>query len=365
MTDLTITFYPSGCGDAASIRYKGTDGNMHTIFIDSGFKQTYNEFLSKEITSLTDKGEKIDLWVITHIHDDHLKGIETYLKHILTGRKQDIVSTWWYNIPREPAKDFPALKAASAISNAKSIRNADLLSEYLILNEKQHVEITTLIEDVVDMAGLNFTFLSPLPEDVDSLKEKYLLEDNPFEKQESITISEAKSAKQRDYSICLKDFVLNQGYEDTSIENKSSIAFFTTFHDLIVLWLADAHPSTVVASLRKKGYSEENPFVCDLVKVSHHGSISSNSNELFSLIRCNKYLFSVQGKNSHLLPDKACIARILRNSFRPADMHYTFYFTADDTILRSIFKSDGEDVFEEFNFSVCYSHKPGLLYASR
>jgi len=357
MTDCIITFYPAGCADAAKIRYKGTDENMHTIFIDSGFKSTYDSFLSQEISNLEKLGEHIDLWVITHIHDDHIKGMETYVKHILTERKKDLVGTWWYNIPRLPAETFPAIKRATSISSAKSIGSADLLSEYLIKNSRPVTDITTGMEPV-DFAGLTFTLLSPSPEDLASLKDKYITENILFDRQECQRISEAKSAKQRDHSTCLKDFDLDKGEEDDSIENGSSIAFLTAFREQTVLWLADAHPSTIVTSLREKGYSEENPLICNLVKVSHHGSIGNNSNELFSLISCNIYLFSVNGNNSHSLPDKACMARILRSPSRPANMHYTFYFTSDDDLLRNIFQVDGEQVFEEFNFSVLYSDKP-------
>ncbi|WP_319505492.1 MBL fold metallo-hydrolase [Bacteroides graminisolvens] len=354
MTDCTITFYPAGCADAAKIRYKGTDKNMHTIFVDSGFKSTYDSFLSQEIADLEKLGEQIDLCVITHIHDDHIKGMETYVKHILTGRKKDLVGTWWYNIPRLSAKTFPAIKRATSVSSAKSIGSADLLSEYLIKNSRPVTDITTGME-TVDFAGLTFTLLSPSPEGLASLKDKYMSADTLFERQECQKISEAKSAKQRDHSTRLKDFDLDKGEEDDSVENRSSIAFFTTFREKTVLWLADTHASTIVTSLREKGYSEENPLVCNLVKVSHHGSIGNNSNELFSLIRCDTYLFSVNGINKHSLPDKASMARILRNPIRPTDMHYIFYFTSDDDILRNIFEVDGEEVFGEFNFSVLYS----------
>ncbi|TWV14117.1 MBL fold metallo-hydrolase [Bacteroidaceae bacterium HV4-6-C5C] len=360
MTDCIITFYPAGCADAAKIRYKGTDGNMHTIFIDSGFKSTYDSFLSQEISNLEKLGEQIDLWVITHIHDDHIKGMETYVKHILTERKKDMVGTWWYNIPRLPTETFPAIKRATSISSAKSIGSADLLSEYLIKNSRPVTAITTGMEPA-DFAGLTFTQLSPSPEDLASLKDKYMSADTLFERQECQKISEAKSAKQRDHSTRLKDFDLNRGEEDDSVENRSSIAFVTTFREQNVLWLADAHASTIVTSLREKGYSEENPLICNLVKVSHHGSIGNNTNELFSLIRCDTYLFSVNGNNKHSLPDKASMARILRNPIRPADMHYTFYFTSDDNLLRNIFEVDGEEVFAEFNFSVSYSDKSVVM----
>jgi hypothetical protein len=62
----------------------------------------------------------------------------------------------------------------------------------------------------------------------------------------------------------------------------------------------------------------------------------------------------VNGENKHNLPSKECIARILRNKQRSKKSKYNFYFTYDNETLRSIFKMENDNIFEEYNFEVIY-----------
>jgi len=94
-----------------------------------------------------------------------------------------------------------------------------------------------------------------------------------------------------------------------------------------------------------------------MVKVTHHGSKGNNSDTLYSLIKSENYLFSVNGENKHNLPSKECIARILRNKKRPINFKYKFQFTYDNETLRSIFNGENEDIFNKYNFEVLYNKK--------
>jgi hypothetical protein len=76
----------------------------------------------------------------------------------------------------------------------------------------------------------------------------------------------------------------------------------------------------------------------------------------------NNYLFSVNGENKHNLPFKECIPRILRNKNRNMFSTYNLYFTNDNETLRSIFKVDGENVFEGLNFSLNFSNTKYLSF---
>jgi beta-lactamase superfamily II metal-dependent hydrolase len=149
-------------------------------------------------------------------------------------------------------------------------------------------------------------------------------------------------------------FNLEKWIEDDSVENGSSISVLTEYQNTRILWLADAHPNTIVSALKNLGYSNNNPLVCDWVKVTHHGSSGNNSNELYEMIQCENYLISANGENIHCLPTKECIARILRNEKRLPNSQYKFHFTHDNQLLRSIFAVDGEDIYKELNFTICF-----------
>lgn len=349
---MEVQFYQAECGDAARIKFLGNDNKFHNIFIDSGFERTFRFVLAEEIQQIENDEEIIDLWILTHIHDDHIGGVIKYLDLIKTGEFKDIVNQWYYNIPRFydiNLKINPLLR----ISNPSSISQGDIVYEYLKINEKvSETDITSELE-TVDLFGMKLTVLSPSVEKLNKLREKYPFGSvNELEKSELISISDAKAQKENDYKIKLVDFNIKKNKEDKSIENGSSISMITEYKNKKILWLADSHPSDIITSLQRLGYSKENQFECDWIKVSHHGSTGNNSNKLYDLIKCDNYLFSVNGENKHNLPFKECIARILRNENRNMDSTYNFYFTYDNETMRSIFKIDGEDVLNEFNFKV-------------
>jgi beta-lactamase superfamily II metal-dependent hydrolase len=210
--------------------------------------------------------------------------------------------------------------------------------------------------------GLKIHILTPSSEKLHKLRTKYECDPKlPLEKQEGEKVSEAKRAIKDDYHIQLNDFDLSIWDEDDSIENGSSISVLTDYHGIKMLWLADAHPSDIVSTLNSMGYNSSNKIACDWVKVTHHGSKANNSNELYSLINCENFLFSADGKNKHKLPTKESIARILRNEHRKMGKHYNLYFTHDNKVLRNIFNNENESIYNELNFSTVFSEKSKFL----
>lgn len=348
---MKIMFYQAECGDAARIKFLGIDDKYHNVFIDSGFERTFRFVLGDEIKEIEKDNEVIDLWILTHIHDDHIGGVIKYLDLIKTGEFKDIVNQWYYNIPRFYSISNSSLK----ISSSKSISQGDIIYEYLKMNERiSDIDVTCEIPEI-DLFGMKLTILSPSVEKLNKLREKYPFGSiNELEKSEITSISEAKAPKPNDYKIRLVDFNIEDFTEDNSIENGSSISMITEYNKKKILWLADSHPSDVVASLKKLGYSNDNQLECDWVKVSHHGSTGNNSTELYDLIKCNNYLLSANSENKHNLPFKKCIARILRSENRDLDLKYNLYFTYNNETIKSIFKIDGEEIFNKFNFKVAF-----------
>lgn len=352
---MKIFFYQAECGDAARISFTGNDNNKHNVFIDSGYESTYDHILYEEINKLHGK-EPIDLWLVSHIHDDHIGGIISYLAAITRGEYKDIIQDWHYNSPRIDNINNSISKTGN-VSEIKSISQGDILYNYLKDNNKLKKFDITSQTNLPDVFGLKFFVLSPTVKKLDRLRKKYSVPGKRLEKNEMEDISDASRSKGYDYNIKLEDFNLDLWKEDNSIENGSSISVLTDLNGKRVLWLADAHPTDVVKSLREMGYSEKNKIKCEWVKVTHHGSKGNNSNELYSLIQCENYLISGNAENKHYLPTKESLARIIRNNNRDLSCHYKLYFTYDNTTLRTLFVSDPESVFEKWNFEVNYLSK--------
>ena len=357
---MEVFFYKSECGDAARISFKGNDNEIHNVFIDSGYERTFRDIIKNYIIKLTEKNGKIDYWIISHIHDDHIGGVKKYIDYIRDGELKDLVSNWIYNAPRF----YTSLKHdIYSVSTAKSIDQGDTIYNYLKSIDKIPVLDYTTDSEPICIAGMQITFLSPTINKLAKLREEYsVIPLKSFEVIEDESISEAVGIVKNDYQKKFTDFDLSKWKEDVNIENGSSISFITEVDGQKILWLADSHPSDVVKSLLNLGYSSENRVKCELVKVTHHGSKGNNSNALFDLIDCEKFIFSANGENKYKLPSKESIARILRNKNRNLENKYILYFTYDNDTLRNIFENEGDTIYTDLNFEVIFSKENAIKF---
>lgn len=349
---MEIHFYKTGCADAARISFMGRDNEKYNLFIDAGFERTFRNILYDEITKISFRGEKINLWVISHIHDDHIGGAISHVNAIKSKLIPDIVEKWYYNPPRLPLSVMTTISDQSSM--ATSIRQGEHLTNYLYSSGKPNNQPVHSGLDPLNIGGLIIQTLSPNKETLVKLIQKYQVKNLPLEMSENDQISLAKRSIIRDYHFKVDQIDCSSFTEDNNIENGSSIALLTDYYGFKILWLADAHPSIVIESLNKLGYTEDNPLICDWVKVSHHGSMGNSSSSLYSLIRCPNYIFSVNGDNIHGLPSKRALVTILKNPFRDYSLKYHFHFTHSDSFLKSIFDVDSDSIFEELNFQVHY-----------
>ena len=349
---MEIKFFQAECGDAAAIRYLGNDNKYHNIFIDSGYERTFRHALELEIQEIIKRDEQIDLWIVSHIHDDHIGGIIKYIDCVNYGEFNDVVVKYIYNPPR----NYDFIESNKSASKIVSIDQGDILFEHIKSKNKLHdIDIVDIVEPI-ELAGFKLTFLSPNQKKLNKLRKKYSsTKFKTLEREEDESISDAVSQKGNDYNVLLKDFDLDNWSEDSSIENGSSISLLTEFENKRILWLSDSHPTDIVKSLKKLGFDKKNKLKCELVKVTHHGSKGNNNDELYSMIECADYLFSVDGINKHNLPSKECIARILRNKDRSENLIYRMYFTYDNELLRSIFNKENKNIFNKLKFEAIFN----------
>lgn len=349
--NMKVYFYQAECGDAARLSYKGSDGRMHHLFIDAGFERTFRHILASEIQCILDKGQTIDAWFISHIHDDHIGGVIRYLDTISTGEFPDMVKQWYYNAPRH----YPVIDGEEGkVSSIASIGQGDTLYEYLASNHKLLANDVIAGMTVMLGGGLEIQILSPIAAKLERLRKKYKDVEKALESDEADAVSTASAPKEFDYSSLVDEFDLSKWTQDKSIENGSSVSMLTTFAGKSILWLADCHPSDVANSLKKMGYTPVKKLKCEWVKVSHHGSKGNNSDALYSLVECENYLISANGENNHCLPTKEALVRILKNKNRSLGVHYRFYFTYDNSLLRSIFENENKEIFEKYDFELIF-----------
>jgi beta-lactamase superfamily II metal-dependent hydrolase len=287
------------------------DGEFRNILIDGGPAKAFEVQLIPRplqlfLNDVKRKTQKVDLLVLTHVDDDHIGGlIAGFNKH---GYLTDLTQEVWFNSGKlilsyldQPIDNshFVVLKNSTGANTSigQGIKLEDHLTE---LDVWSHPLIK--VGDEIDRFSCKFKILSPSMSKLEKLSVKW----------EKERISVNTSASKKDWSQSFEQLLATDKFkEDNSIHNGSSLAFVFEYEGKALLLLGDAHPSTVVESLKALGYSAQNPLQIDYVKVSHHGSKANTNDDLLTLIDCNNFIISANG-NHHGLPNKKTLARIIK-----------------------------------------------------
>lgn len=311
---MKIKFLKAFNGDAILISFKEghqsknilIDGGMPTNYIKKGKngKLEYGE-LNETIDSIRENEEKIDLLILSHVDDDHIGGVLKWFEKDKDAYK--LIGQVWFNSGRLISEYFDEEENEENLivlnpdeSTLTSIGQGVKFEDYIEKNGIWDRSIVIALE-YFEYLGIKFKILSPSPD-----KLKLLLGKWEKEAPESLDTS----AEKNDYSLTLTQHIENDRFkEDSAIHNGSSIAFIMTFGKKSFVFLADAHPTVVVKSLKEFGYSKEKPLKAELVKISHHGSRANNSAEMLELIETKKYVISTNG-SIHAHPNKQFLARL-------------------------------------------------------
>lgn len=328
-------------GDAILITFK-EKGNERNILIDGGMPATYVQKgkngkpeygeLKTTIDEIRLRNEKIDLLVLTHVDDDHIGGVLQWFEKDKEAHK--IIGQVWFNSGRLISEYFDEQEIVEnllEIPNERtltSIGQGVKFEEYIEENGIWDKRIVVALE-YFDYLGITFKVLSPSPD-----KLKLLLGKWEKEKPESLDTS----ADKNDYELSLAEHIKKDKFnEDTSVHNGSSIAFIMTYEKKNFVFLADAHPTVVVNSLKAFGYSKKRPLKAELVKISHHGSKANNNIEMLELIKSSKYLISTNG-DKHAHPNKQLLARLAS-----VNDNCEIYFNYPEQIEQIIMAKDRSD----------------------
>ncbi|WP_426370277.1 ComEC/Rec2 family competence protein [Pseudocolwellia sp. HL-MZ7] len=301
-------------GDCILVSHEGASGTVN-ILIDGGtsttFKygprQRYDGALCNVLDELKNKGQHIELAVLTHIDDDHIHGL---IKAFETpDYLSDLVKSIWFNSSRLITQHFnapeiPENNILLADDSPQTSRRQGKELEALL--DEVGCDRTPLIKvgQVHNVGPFKLTVLSPNQNQLE-----HLLHIWPSEEE-----SGATAAHNNDYDLSLEEiWEADEFKSDSSVYNGSSIAFLLEIDNKKMLFLGDAHDQIVVDNIKELGFSETNKLKLDLVKISHHGSQYNTSSEFLSLLQSPRYVISTNGSR-HGLPNKRAIARIIKET---------------------------------------------------
>jgi beta-lactamase superfamily II metal-dependent hydrolase len=329
-----IKVFPAANGDSFFIRIKNKT-SFKNIIIDGGKGELCHLMLKNEFELLEVSDQFVNLLIVTHIDDDHIAGIIKLYKDKKINTS--IIEKVWFNsgtsiscgLSENEVDNRDIYINANKSSRKMSVRQGETFEGILEESGNWHKELI-YSGQVHIFDGITIRVLSPDIETLKELNNKWDLEIEKLVKKRS---RKKMMSSTTDYDKTIDELCAEDFEEDTSLFNKSSIAFLLEYENFRILMLGDSHPSIIVSSLKNMGYSEENRLRIDIMKISHHASKKNTSPDLLKLIDCNKFIISSDG-SKHGLPNKQSLARIVRIMNKPV----TFYFNYSS--MKKIFSSD-------------------------
>lgn len=339
---LKINFLKADHGDAFIVEIKNKDNTDSVILIDGGLPNTFRRYIKPIIQNL----ETIDLVILTHTDDDHIKGLVSFFESNLFLKIE--VKEYWanchYSILLKSGNQVSftsANKFDKALSTKEDDKAKNKWIEKLIFDGTQKV-----------IGKTNFTILSPQQEQIDLFYSQWKKEEK-IEETNQISLTRCDQIQRGTITDLGKNNFSPSNSINQDYVNASSIAFIMQWYDFKVLFMGDARPEVVVDSLYKLGYNASNKLKVNYMKVSHHGSINNTSPELLSLIECNHFVISTNGgsgRSRH--PDREVIAWILcrKNKGEETTHLYFNYKLSDIEAKAGMFLTKDECI--EFNCDI-------------
>ena len=327
-----IEMLPAAHGDSLWITFGRPDDIRH-ILIDGGMRYTYKT-LRERLLSLPSGHRRIELLIITHVDADHIEGCIRLLQDEKLGL--DIREIWFNGQPQldglpDPADDqlgpeqgefLGALISKYEESSGRPVWNTSFDGRAVMVPETGD-----LLSKEIN--GLKLTIVSPGLDQLFALKDEWdkVMEEAGFEAgdvdeallrlaertdlsapdelggDEETDESEFDEASEAgDVLDVLGESTAAFG-SDSSPANGSSIAVIAEWEGKCYLLSGDAYAPVMDASLRRwlaqenaASGSRAETVKLELFKLPHHGSVSNISEELLTLIKCRRYLFSSSGK---------------------------------------------------------------------
>jgi len=356
---LDLHMLPAQWGDCLWIEY-GTDPRRPSrVLIDCGTRGTASRLLSR-IDALPPADREVELFILTHIDDDHIGGAIPLLEAEAGGLK---VQEVWFNgymhlgefLGAEQGERFSSL-----IVKTELPWNTWRDGQAIVVPDDELPEHTL-------PGGMKLTLLSPTVEKLDALRVRWEqeLRAKGIQPGAGLDPGGLLGGDDRDDLLGAEDHSDSEDVEamaalpfksDKAPPNGSSIAVLAEFEGKSIVLAADAHPPVLedaIGRLLKARGLEKLPV--GALKVSHHGSHGNTSPELLQLLECGKYLISTNGqKFSH--PHRPTISRIIQLGGPRSELLFNYSVKDKNDVWAR------EDLQERFGYRATYPQTAeGLL----
>lgn len=344
---FSIEMLQANYGDAIWLEYGSAD-SPNVVLIDCGFKSTYREIIRR----IEERDLTLELLILTHIDEDHIKGAIPLLQDTRLG--PDRVRDIWFNgydhmVAADAMGAMQGEMFSAIIEERHYSWNGDWDGNAVIVPESGPLNSRTL------PGGLKLTVLSPMAEQLREMAAKWKseLHDKGLEPGDTEAIFQVLADRGTAYQpdalgTVDPELMAEKAFsEDTAEPNGSSIAVLAEYQDTRVLLTGDAFPTVLVTSINRiLDELNQSKLSIDALKVAHHGSKGNTSPELLSKLACTQYLVSTNGKKFNH-PSPECIARIITAGEDPVTVRFSNNHDESE-----IWKDSGLEM--DFNYKALY-----------
>jgi beta-lactamase superfamily II metal-dependent hydrolase len=339
-------------GDCLLLHY-GTKSEPGLVVIDGGPADVYSPHLKPRLERIRkqrgiDKGTPlpIDLLMVSHVDDDHIRGILDFTDELQADKKFAQISSFWHNsfddvigkAPEEltaavrqqlgtaavtgelpdvddvlegdtdedPEVVVDTLKVLASIEQGHRLRAAikDLNGE---LNPEFGGELIQASSDDIEISDeLKFRVVGPLKPELRKL----------FEKHQEWLKQQQKAPKNARAALA--------AYVDRSVPNLSSIVVLATCGKKTILLTGDARGDKILEGLETAGVIDAGGTLhVDVLKVPHHGSSNNVARNFFERITADHYVMSGDGEHGN--PERETLEMVFAaRKKEPFEIHLTY-----------------------------------------
>lgn len=328
-------------GDALYIEFEANNRTVK-IVIDGGPESTEDE-----IANFYSNLGYIDLLILTHYDEDHIKGLLNYVSGLCGEEK--IIGCLWTNCARIIDFDIE--------ENATSYEDAFTLAGYLSKLQKKGIigewrDMISTASEIPEFDGFSIDILSPTKDILDQLQKEYneYINENGLKDDPDLDEEVAYKTVLSHSQIPLDQLAGSFKKTNTTFMNKTSIAIRLQAEGKSVLLTGDAEHNTLIDSLIKLGASEETPMYFDLVKMSHHGSKANICKELMELIDCTSFLFTTSGGDGGAYhPDRMTLACLnywpRKRNYEKLKLYFNYPLSMIMERNRGLLKDEEKELF--------------------
>ncbi len=347
-------------GDCLLLHY-GSDAKPGLVLIDGGPSKVYTPHLRPRLETIRkarglNPGEPlaVDLLMVSHIDDDHIKGLLDLTQELVAAADEKSpplvrIRKLWHNTfddiigndPHHLLASVTAAYGAAALGGEVDVAGLDahtarvlasVSQGYQLRNDARRLKIplNSPFNGGLIMAGngtpvemkngLRFVVAGPLKEELADL--------------------------QKDHDAFLKAQQKNKGipasFTDTSVANLSSIVVLAQCGGREILLTGDARGDKILLGMEQTGLLQPGGTRhVNILKVPHHGSDRNMETSFFRRVTADHYVFS--GNGEHGNPERATLQMLLdARGGAPMTIHLTYPVEEIDATRKAEAKSDGK-----------------------